>query len=236
MLQSTRGLYSRSILYFSLASIAVYAVYHLAFTFMLSEAGDVLYYLYTFLHRAFELAVPATAVAISLALYSAKGIRSAFSFLAVPAATRLLYSLPYYYIGYISEGFDTSESIPLSLLTSAAEVAVFYLILLGIFGFALLFTGRSAKGRRRELIAGSIGEVSASAPSPASRAILGGCLGALILLLAFEIIDTVTLLIECSFRLMTGEIIYIAACYALLALVFLILYYSSIALVKRLYG
>jgi hypothetical protein len=156
--------------------------------------------------------------ATMLVVYALKGTKSAIVCAIIASLGRLLFTLPYYYIIYIyNYGYDSVESITLSLFSSVGIIA-FTVIGAFLSLWIAVMIIRKSEGDVKSSIVYSLEENQATADfsSGANRAILIFAAIRLIRGLISEIIDTVTFFLEYGLDYTIGEIVTIMCNYVLL--------------------
>ena len=169
---------------------------------------------------------------VTLALYAVYGKRVAFLALIPFSLVRMIYFIPYLYLQFIFDGFDSVESITYGALTALGEAALAYALSLLVFGVMLFIVKRANAGRAslEEIIFTKTG---LDFLNPLSLAF------AIVSLIGFsyyfisEIVDTVVILITYSAALTSAEIAYMVFSYVFdLGLIFA--YYFTLVFIKNL--
>jgi hypothetical protein len=202
-----RSLSKKAASFFLLGNLAAYILFHLSYAQMLEDGGIYLEYARMYLaDAAWGFVMPVTAAALALFVFARSGRKAAAVFLTIPALCRLIYSLPYYYIYFVSLGFDSLESLPLMVICAVLESLICYAFISFLLFIGVLFSGSRAKDERREAIHSSLDKVG-EGHSPASRALLAITLGELILALSIKLYDIIVFLLEYGLDLLVGELL-----------------------------
>lgn len=136
MLSENKKFIPYSLLCVGLVNLLVYFVYHLAY-----HIGQYWFDLLAdYVMDAWDCLIPAVGALLMLLVYSKRGIRAGLLYCLGLSAARLLYSIPYYYLFYMSSVSAPSslDSITTSLLTSALTFVTFYLHTFALFGVGVL--------------------------------------------------------------------------------------------------
>ena len=142
-----KGFLSRFVLIFAGLSLFEYALFHVQYLLSAETVSVLISYIRYYYSLAWDFLMPAISALIMLIVYSGIGKRDAILGGAYLALTRLAFFILYYYMFYISQGFDSIESVSLSLLTSIAFSLLSYLEILLCFGVGMLVMSRAAKKR-----------------------------------------------------------------------------------------
>ena len=225
---------------FVIANIFSYCLFHIP-TLVLEERIEWLEYTRVFVNKFLEFITPSLGAAVLFLGWQDGGIKKALLRALALSLPRMIYLLPYYYVYYIVNFYDSAESISLSLLVSVFGTAL-------LFGYMLLLSylmrvmsrvpfikemkeylplnqrERMPKDVKRTLIVKSEQRVFAEMK-------VGGvfnfgqaeCLGifasvfaTFIIELVREMTDSISFIIEYSGDLYPDEIIYIVVCYVFL--------------------
>ena len=128
---NSRGL-TRNVSFCLLISyFLTFIVYYLAN--YIFYGNSLLAYFQMILNKATYLMIPFTASLTALIISSFVSTKSAFISLIPFSLTRIIYSLPLYYLVFMYDYFDTADSLLLSTLVSILECAVIYVLSLGAF-------------------------------------------------------------------------------------------------------
>ena len=169
---------------------------------------------------------------VTLALYAVYGKKVAFLALIPFSLVRMIYFLPYLYLQFIFDGFDSVESVTYGALTALGEAALAYALSLLVFG-VMLFIVKKANAGRAPLDEIVFTKTTLDFKNPLSVAF------AIVSLVGFsyyfisEIVDTVVILVSYSASLTAGEIAFMLFSYVFdLALIFA--YYFTLVFIKNL--
>lgn len=120
----------RAFVIYSLVNVFAYAFAHVAYMFYSDAIGEIFEYLSYYISKSVEFLAPPVITAIAYMIYKECGIQKALLSTLAIASARIFYALPYYYIIFIyNYGYDSIESICLSLFATMLVVLV---TLLGI--------------------------------------------------------------------------------------------------------
>ena len=195
----------------AIANLAVYALFHISYLLNVSAFGDAVNYISRFAELMHNLLMPAVIAVSALVLINKATLKDAFIGMIPLALTRAIFTLPYYYIYFISYGYSTAESIPMSLGVSILAVLFSY-----GEGALLLWAVRIGAGRLCE--SHSLDGDMLNTACYISRAILSVILGAVLLVFTAELFDTVSFLIDYHDSFSTGEILYMTGRYLLIVI------------------
>ena len=203
--------FKRAFLYFSLVHIGIYTLYHVFFNVEFENEALALIFGYAHIYviKVWQMLYPALSSMLMLIAYCRGGIKKALLGGAILSAASLLHSLPYFYIELIKYGFDTVESILLSLLISILYAILCFGftclgLLLGKLPFRKYLTEDKTEGEAILNSIGAKGYFYTALPSVRCALILAS-LGSLIPL-ANEIYSTVTALVDYGSSLRQNEI------------------------------
>ena len=176
--------------------------------------SDAAVYTAYFVGRFFEFAIPIFAAALMLTRIQStkKTILTALIF----SLPRIVYLIPYYYLDYVYDIYDSKEAIVLSLATSAVVILVIALKTLLLHAIMRLFISR------RGLTEPDFPIRPLDLDAPVTFGILTATLLVFIVELGLEIYDTVVFFIEAGTRYRTGEILSIVGSYVFLIAAFLL--------------
>ena len=125
MKYSTKKVRSRAFLIYAAINIFAYFFAHVAYLFANDVAGEIFEYVSYYLSKTVEFLAPPIIAAIAYTLMRERGRGAMVGFAFSTASARLFYSIPYYYIIFIyNYGYDSIESITLSLLASVLVIIV----------------------------------------------------------------------------------------------------------------
>ena len=233
----SKRLISSAVGWLVMLNLVEYAIVHIANLFMTESFGLTLEYIRTYLGIIFESVLVPIMALILLITFTYCGIKRAIGAAFILSLSRLAYCLFYYYMFYISYGFDTAESIPLSLLTSALiclATAVEVLVYFGISLIALKLTRTDVNYPSfTDRLADRMSENGfLDTSNPVTVCIFSLCSLSFIKNLVSEITDTVEFFIEYGNNFSTDEILLIVFNYIFILLTF-ILCYLCLSLIKK---
>ena len=221
-----------SFLIYAVANLLTYALSHVAYLLANDVLGAIFEYVSYYLTKSLEFVAPPIIATVCYIILASNGKRSAIlSALAISSA-RVFYTLPYYYVTFVTGyAYDSIESLCLSAVASAF---VIFLTLLGVFisiaiyAVILRITDKN-KDKQYDL---SESAFDTSSPTidflaKGNRAILVFALARFAFSLVKEIIDTVMFLIEFRADYRAGEIITMLASFILLFLLLIVSYLLS---------
>ena len=124
-----------------IANLLTYIPFHIYYALMLDDAGVTAEYAYRYLSLIYGIAAPVAVSAVALKILRKVGAREMLISLIEPSLARIVFCLPYYYIYYVSLGYDSVESLCMTLPTTLLAVAVGYIA-------SLCLTALAHKGSR----------------------------------------------------------------------------------------
>ena len=125
MKYSTKKVRSRAFWIYAAINVFAYFFAHVAYLFANDVAGEIFEYVSYYLSKTVEFLAPPIIAAIAYTVMRESGKGSMIGFAFSTASARLFYSIPYYYIIFIyNYGYDSIESITLSLLASVLVILV----------------------------------------------------------------------------------------------------------------
>lgn len=230
------GYTSRATLIFLIISIAEYALFHVANLFYFESFGGVLMTVRYYFSEIWSFIMPAAAALLVIIAYAMISTGEAIKVGVMAALSRVGFYLLYYYMMYITEGFDSVESILLSVPTSLGSSLVTFIELSAFALIALLVLNRGAVAAGttlREYVAdGLIIHDLFDVGVPSTLAIGVISLSAFGLRLIFTIINTVIFFVENGKSYTTPEILELLFSY-LFALILLIITHLILSFIKR---
>ena len=212
---------SRTLLIYAAVNIFTYLFAHIAYLFGGEIIGDVFAYASYYLSKSAEFLAPPIIAAIALPIFVTYGKSTLVTFALSVASARIFYALPYYYMIFIySYGYDSLESIALSLLASIGVILLTALGTLASLGIYLLLLKRRCKNDGTAIVDALKG-LSGSSPAtdflaPQNLPVLTFALARFAFSLALEIFDTVAFFIEYRADYQAVEIVTILANFTLL--------------------
>ena len=169
---------------------------------------------------------------ITLTFYCALGKTVAYIALIPFALVRVIYFLPYFYLQFVLDSYDSTEALLYGALSALGEAALAYALSLLVFGAMLFIIKISNKGRAT-LDTIIFKKTTLDFQNPLSLAI------AIVSLIGFsyyfisEIVDTFTILLTYGATLTIGEVAYMLFAYLFdIALIFA--YYFTLVFIKNL--
>lgn len=112
-----KGLLPRCLLFLSLGSLGTYLSFHLYYLLSGTDASDALFYVQSYLSRAWLFVYPCLTVTVMLILYAYVGTKSAVGAAFLLSLSGFVYAFPYYYVVLIEESFGES-ALPMTLIVS----------------------------------------------------------------------------------------------------------------------
>ena len=224
MILKDKKLLKKALLFYALLNLAVYSVFHLSYNLQLEVYGIYIEYARLYVTRAWELFMPATASLVALSVYKRDGRRECTLFVFLIALTRLVFALPYYYIYFISLGFDTKESLLRSALFSLCAVLLLFGAVLTMVFLCLWREKKKSASKTKPFEAHIYTE----------SAVLIAVIMPFFYLFIKEAFDTVNVLIDYGTSLRIDEILYMSFNYLFLAALLVICYYVLIRQIEKL--
>ncbi len=213
MTLNTKRLLGKWLLIFALGSIIEYAAFHIFNIFRYSEAAEVLTYVRYYTESIWEFLFPALSVLPMLIIFTYGEVKHSFLAGALFSLTRALYHIPLGYITFIGYGYDSIESLLISLPFALIYAIIAYAEMLVSFGLGLFAAARissSGRGRLREVLGTELYKHDwLDLGNVGTAAICVAVTVRFIKSLVSEIIDTVGFFVENGFTASAGEIIYI---------------------------
>ena len=225
----TNGLTKRCTLYLSIGYIFAFLIYYLA-NYIFYDISA-LSYVWIFTQKLIYLLMIFIAATVMLIFYALGEKRHGYLSLIAFSLIRMIYFIPYFYLIFIYDGFDSVEALLFGLLSALADAAIFYLLALLALGVMLLIIKKSNQGGTPidELI---IKPTRLNFADPICLAFTVLSLLGFAYLFINEVIDTVSFIINYSGNLLTLEIIYIIFSYIFdLSLIFV--YYFALSFIKN---
>ena len=201
---------------YAAVNIFTYLFAHVAYLFSNDVIGEIFEYLSYYLSKAVEFLAPPIIAAVALILLINYGKVAVIKFAFAAASARAFYSLPYYYLIFIyNHGYDSLESIALSVAASVLVILVTVLGVLASLALAFFVIKRAYKDKDLILESGkrtNVFDFLAIGNIP----VLTFALARFGFSLVIEIIDTVSFLITYRSDYMPVEIITILVNFLLL--------------------
>jgi len=213
-------IYRKTTIFLLLAHIVTYIIYY--FSSYLFTDSDILGYTYIFVNKTVYLLAPLVIAMIMLTGSAFDGRRRALRAMILPSLTRLVYSIPYFALKFISDGMGTGIGILFGALLSVFEAAAFYSL---SFLFSFIMSRVICRSKDTDLGTMLSTPTALDFYEPVSRAIATVSAISALYFVITEIIDTVSFVVNYgSFR--TGEIIYATISYLFDVSLFFIAYFT----------
>ena len=160
---NSKGLILRSFICLGAVSLLAYIFFHIYYLLSATGAAVALFYVQSYVAKAFLFILPCISAVITLVIYAYVGTRRAVGAAFILSLSVMIYTFPYYYIVLIEEDFATSSllmtltvslladgvntplGLALSLGFSLAEALLTALRTLVLFGCAVLVSRVLAK-------------------------------------------------------------------------------------------
>ena len=182
----------------TLISLLDFLIYYIIQLFFWDS--DVAAYISHFSGRFFEFAIPIFAAALML-VKMPKGKKMLLYALCL-ALPRLIYSLPYYYLRYVYDVYDSKEAIVLSLITNIAVILLLMLKTLLLYAVIRLLMKRAGTDEPKFPLS------PFDFDSPVVFGIMISALIPFVIELALEVYSTVSFFIEKGAKYRTDDIIF----------------------------
>jgi len=223
----------RASLIFFLLNFINFLVFYIFEYLLESDAlGYISSYFSTFVGSLF----PILAVSFSIFTYTSRSFGRAASKMIIFVLYRLIYLLLYYYIFYIEAGYDTTDSIILSLLHSFIILLLTYGECIILLWVCVFITKKVSRGASDAFISG----LSASSPFDLSVPLTLGIFAAaavrFVTNLTVEIVNTVIFIIDFSGSIRLGEVFYIVFSFIFVLLILLASQFISVKLKVHLFS
>ena len=201
--------FKKCVLYLTLSSLLAFLIFYLPNLYLTKH--DAALYISYFSKELINFVLPlVAAVAVTLAaLDNTK--KCAFIYSICFAAVPLPYTIPYYYLEFVSDYYNSAEAILLAFLMSVALALAFTV---EIFVYHLIIKRGIKKDGRDAKIATPIFDLNARA----TLAVFYAVLVKYLYKTAFELYNVVCYLIDYAGNYKIGEIVYIAVTLALILL------------------
>lgn len=205
----------------SLVDFLIYYIINLVFW-----EYDVALYTAYFIGIIFDFAIPI--IAAALLFTKERSIPKSLLFSFLYSLPRLIYLIPYYYLKYVYDIYDSIEAITIAIPLSLLVVIVLTLKVFLFYLLIKLFIKRKQKSAE-ELLPAGIFELD----NPLIFGILISAFISFSVNVGFEIYDTVLFFIDAGMSYKSGEIIFIATSYAILVIAFILTHISASFLASR---
>lgn len=188
-------------------------------------------YLWYLVQKATFLLLPLISALLALIAEAYLGMKSALVRLIPLSLVKMIYSLPYYYLYFVYDIYDSGEAIFFALIQAVAEAIFLYAFTLVIFLLMRYLLGAfNKKNEAKDTLLAKKTVLNFSDPVSLTFSV-----SALLCFLYFfivEIVDTVSVVERYSGRLRGGEIVYIVFSYVFDVLL-LAVHYFALAYVKN---
>lgn len=203
-------------------------------------------YLRIFLSKFFEFLLPAVAATVLFLSYAADGLKKTIKRAICLSLPRIIYLLPYYYLYYIFNFYDSVESLTMSAFVSlfgaallSGQILLLFLVIRIFARLPLLRKAKEAlpineqrstprdvlralkKSADEEVLSSLSDKELFNFARPTSLGIFAAAFASFVINFVVEIFDTVVFIIDIetsySGNYYIEEIIYIIACYLFLA-------------------
>lgn len=207
-------------------NVFTYLFAHVAYLFANDTVGEIFEYVSYYLSKCVEFLAPPVLATLAMAVLVGYGKSEMIKFTLTVASARLCYSLPYYYIIFIyNYGYDSIESIAISLLASALVILVTFIGTLASLAILSLVLRKRHGASGLEAMAdlfkrGTVTDFLA----PVNVSVLTFALTRFAFSLVMELIDTVAFFIEYRSDYIAKEIVTILANFTLLFVLLIVAY------------
>lgn len=226
----SKNLYTKASLLLLLGYFVTFLSFYLANVLFYDTA--VFSYLWYFVQKATFLLLPLISALLILTEYAYSGMKRALIALIPLSATKIMYSLPYYYLNFVYDPFyDSLDALLLALLRSFLEIIALYAFTLAVF-FLMKFILDLASKKQEPHAALLSRPTTLNFSDPVSLTFMVSSLLAFLYFFTVEIVDTVSVISRYSARLTGGEIVYMIFSYVFDVLL-LALHYFALAYIKN---
>ena len=206
---------------YAIVNVLTYLFAHVAYLFASDTIGEIFEYASYYISKTVEFLAPPVIAAVALCVFISYGKGALLKFSLAVASARVFYAIPYYYIIFIyNHGYDSIESITLSIAASALVVLLTFigtLASLGIYYLVLKHNSKRNGTEPRDALPSLMSkETVLDFLSPVNLPIFTFALSRFAFSLIMELIDTATFFIEYRSDYIAKEIITILANYTLL--------------------
>lgn len=220
---------SRAFLIYSAINVFTYLFAHVAYLFANDVIGELFEYVSYYLSKTVEFIAPPVIAAVGFAILISYGKGALVKFALTVASARLFYSLPYYYIIFIyNHGYDSIESISLSLLATALVILLTFggtLISLGIYSVVLNKQCKKDGAAKEDALPTLLTKSTVTDfLAPVNTPILTFALTRFAFSFVMELIDTVAFFVEYRSDYLAKEIITILVNFTLLFVLLVVSY------------
>lgn len=215
-----RRIYVKTTIFLLILHVITFVISYFS-TFLFSDS-DAAGYVYLFSKKATYLLAPSLLAAAMLLSSAEAGTRSSLLFAIIPGLTRLVYSLPFFTLSFISDGVEIGISLLAAAGLSLIEASAFYMISILLFLIMNFIikrkSGTDVKTALEERTVLNFYE-------PVSLAFATVSVIAAAYFVIVEIVDTVSFLLSYG-GFYPGEIVYTVISYIFDISVFFINYYA----------
>ena len=187
-----------------IANLLTYIPFHIYYALMLDSAGVTAEYAYRYISLIYGIAAPVAVSSVALRILRRVGTREMLISLIEPSLARIVFCLPYYYIYYVSLGYDSVESLCMTLPTTLLAVAVSYIA-------SLCLTALAHRGSRAM-------EVASENSGLFKAAVIASAISASVTLIP-EIIHTASFFVEYWDSFNATELLYTASRYIVILVI-----------------
>lgn len=219
------------------ANFALLMLYYIPYYIVEAEnLTEGLVYFFTYAEEIFGWVLITVTASVALVYGLTWSFKKNILTILLLSLTRLMYTLPYYYLLALDFGFDSLEGLGISLAVSVIDITVFALhifVLVFIGGFAAAaFKAKSLK--RRELLAvkdtlsyGLLPTAPFALSEPVTVGVFALCFIEFTYKLALEIYNAVSYIIDYAENYRNSEIIYMVFRFIFVLLMLLLTHYIS---------
>ena len=232
---NNKGFAKNSTIYIFFVYLASFLIYYLS-EFIFFDY-DFISYVRIYTNKLTYLLVPIVCGLITLIVYTFSGTKKALLTLIPITLVRLVYYVPYFYLVFIYDNFDSLESLFFAFFLSLGEAAIVYLICIAVF---ILLKSIIKKRMNDEAdFENAITEkTQLDFQNPVSFAFIAVSFLAFLYFFIYEIVNTISFIIQYSFSFTATEIIYTVLSYIFDILLLLIHYFAlsyikNIIIIKR---
>lgn len=191
----------RAFVIYALVNVFAYAFVHVAYLFANDIIGEILEYISYYLSKTVEFLAPPIIATLVYLIYKEYGKKTALITALTISFARVFYSIPYYYIIFIyNYGYDSVESITVSILATLLVVLVTVLgVVISIEAYHLvmkIICKRTGADLSKELSLPIEKSNIFDFLTRANLPILVFALARFVFSLVMELVDTVVFLIE----------------------------------------
>ena len=191
----------RAFVIYALVNVFAYAFVHVAYLFANDVVGEIFEYFSYYLSKTVEFLAPPIIATLVYLIYKEYGRKTALITALTISFARVFYSIPYYYIIFIyNYGYDSVESITVSILATLLVVLVTALgVVISIEAYHLvmkIISKRTGADLSKELSLPIEKSNIFDFLTRANLPVLVFALARFVFSLVMELVDTVVFLIE----------------------------------------